>query len=269
MNPYPQHPANPPETHLPEFERSAPPSSPVPPRKVPVKLPATPPYVTYTLLGITVLVYLLQVGAEYLIGFDLPAYYGLKVNALIARGELWRLFTPMLLHGSITHIAFNMYALHLFGPGLERYFGHWRLLALYVISGFGGNVASMMFTEAPSLGSSTAIFGLLGAQGVFMYQNRDIFEGVARRALGNIISVALINLVIGLSPGIDNWGHIGGLIGGTAFTWLGGPILKVTGIYPALSLSDQRESSAIIQAFVVVGAFFGVLAAGAVYLMNS
>ena len=226
MNPYPQHPANPPEPHPPEFERGVPPpAGPVPTRKVPVKLPAAPPYMSYTLLGITVLVYLLQVGAEYLIGFDLPAYYGLKVNSLIAQGELWRLFTPMLLHGSITHIAFNMYALHLFGPGLERHFGHWRLLALYLLSGFGGNVISMMFTESPSLGSSTAIFGLLGAQGVFMYQNRDIFEGTARRALGNIISVALINLVIGLSPGIDNWGHIGGLIGGTAFTWLGGPIL--------------------------------------------
>lgn len=241
----------------------------VPPRdSLPPRTPPTP-FVTYTLLGLSIVVYLLQMGTQYAMGYDLPAALGLKVNELIAQGQLWRLITPMLLHGSIIHIGFNMYALYLFGPRLENNFGHWRFLALYLISGFAGNVFSMMFTNAPSLGSSTAIFGLLGAHGIFVYQNREFFgESITRTALSRIIQVAAINLLIGLSPGIDNWGHIGGLIGGTLFTWFGGPIFGVSGIHPNLSVKDQRENSEIFQAIAIAGGFFVFLAAGALYLMT-
>ncbi len=98
---------------------------------------------------------------------------GLKVNELIVQGQYWRLLTPMFLHGDILHLGFNMYALYIFGPSLERYFGHLRFITLFVLSGFAGNVLSFMFSAAPSLGSSTAIFGLLGAEGVFLYRNRQ------------------------------------------------------------------------------------------------
>jgi rhomboid protease GluP len=222
--------------------------------------------VTYVLLGLTILVYLLQVGTEFAFGVDLPAAYGLKRNDLIAQGQLWRLITPVFLHGSILHIGFNMYALYIFGPGLERHFGHARYTALYFLSGFGGNVISMMFTVNPSLGSSTAIFGLLGAQGMFLFQNQEVLGRIARRALSNIISVALINLLIGLSPGIDNWGHLGGLAGGTLFTWLGGPLLSVEGVFPPYSLVDRRESGDVLRAILIVGLFFVFLVVGALYL---
>ena len=238
------------------------------PPRIPIKLPDIRPTVTYTLLGITVAIFVLHLGTEYLLGVDVPAYYGLKINQLIASGQLWRLLTPMLLHGSIIHIAFNMYALSKIGPRLERYYGHWRFLSLYVLSGFGGNVFSMMFTEAPSLGSSTAIFGLIGAQGVFFYHNREIFGAATRAALNGIITIAAVNLIIGLNPGIDNWGHIGGLIGGIAFAWLGGSVLQVTGIYPDMSLIDRRSSNEILQAVGVVALFFSVLTAGTLYLMK-
>ncbi len=238
------------------------------PPRIPIKLPDIRPIVTYTLVGITAAIFVLQLGTEYLLDVDVPAYYGLKINQLIASGQLWRLFTPMLLHGSIIHIAFNMYALSKIGPRLERYYGHWRFLALYVLSGFGGNVFSMMFTEAPSLGSSTAIFGLIGAQGVFFYHNRAIFGAATRAALNGIITIAAVNLIIGLNPGIDNWGHIGGLIGGIIFAWLGGSVLQVTGIYPDMSLIDQRNSNEVLQAIGIVALFFSVLTAGTLYLMQ-
>lgn len=206
--------------------------------------------------------------SENILHVDLPAYYGLKVNQLIAEGQLWRLFTPILLHGNLIHIGFNMYALYLIGPRLERYYGHTRFLGLYLLSGFGGNVFSMMFTDAPSLGSSTAIFGLIGAQGIFLYQNRQVFGPGVRQALNSIISIAVVNLLIGMSPGIDNWGHIGGLVGGLLVAFLGGPLLDVTGIYPDLTLSDRRTTTEIIQAHAIVAAFFGILTAGALYLMR-
>jgi rhomboid protease GluP len=226
-----------------------------------VKIPTVRPIVSYTVLAITIIVFLLQLASEQLLGYDLPAYMGMKINEFIADGEFWRLFTPMLLHGSIMHIGFNMYALHLFGPGLERHFGHLRFLTLYIIAGFAGNVASLIFSPSPSLGSSTAIFGLLGAQGVFLYQNREVLGGLAQRALTSIIMIAGINLLIGMSPGIDNWGHMGGLVGGSLFAWFAGPLLRIEGAFPHLNLVDHRENREVIMTGLVVMALFLFIAA--------
>lgn len=231
------------------------------PQQVPVRAPRAAPVITYTLLGLCIGVYLLQMATELLLGFDYPAALGLKVNELIIRGQLWRLFTPMFLHGSILHIALNMYALMAFGPGLERYYGHGRFLALYLLSGFAGNVISFQFSAAPSLGSSTAIFGLLGAEAVFLYRNRELFGRSAQRSLVNLITIAVINLVIGMSPGIDNWGHIGGLLGGSLFAWFGGPTLQVEGMYPDLNLVDVRPSRSVLLAGLGVALLFAILAA--------
>ncbi|HLF90392.1 MAG TPA: rhomboid family intramembrane serine protease, partial [Anaerolineales bacterium] len=90
--------------------------------------PARTPFVTYTIMGITIVTFLAQWGTQTFLGVDLPAIYGMKVNDLIAQGQLWRLFTPILLHGGILHIAFNMYALRVLGPGLEHHYGHVRFL---------------------------------------------------------------------------------------------------------------------------------------------
>ncbi|RPI30011.1 MAG: rhomboid family intramembrane serine protease [Chloroflexota bacterium] len=258
---------------------SAYPPEQVPPREtfreppgqyVPIRLPDVKPWVTYTLLVITILVYILQEASGFLFnGVDVPSIMGMKVNELIVSGEYWRLITPMFLHGSILHIAFNMYALFSLGPSLERPFGHWRFLALYLLSGCAGNVASFAFSAFPSLGSSTAIFGLIGAEGVFLYRNRKIFAGMAQRALSQIVMIAIINLVIGLSPGIDNWGHIGGLVGGTLFSWLACPLLAVEGISPALQVVDQRETRTVVLAALTVGGLIALAAAALIYTRSA
>jgi len=234
------------------------------------RLTGNDPIVVYSIMGITIIVYLLQLFSQYALGYDLPALYGMKVNELILRGELWRLFTPMLLHGSIMHIGFNMYALFVLGPGLERYYGHGRFLVLYLVAGFAGNVMSFLFSLAPSLGASTAIFGLLGAQGVFLYLNRNIFGATARRALGNVVMIAVVNLLIGAaSPMIDNWGHVGGLIGGALFAWFGGPVFTVEGLFPPYKLVDERGTSDALRAGLSVGALFAILVVVMIFLQLS
>jgi rhomboid protease GluP len=234
---------------------------PAPPAQVVVKQPAARPIVTYSLIGLTAVVFLLQMGSQQLLQNDYPAMLGEKVNELVVAGQLWRLFTPMLLHGSILHIAFNMYALYAIGPQLERFYGHGRYLLLYLLGGFAGNVASFIFSPYPSLGSSTAIFGLLGAEGVFLYQNKALFGRNAQRALINIILIAVANLAIGLSPGIDNWGHVGGLVAGTSFAWFAGPLLHLEGVTPIISLVDVREKTQVAVVGAVIGALFAILAA--------
>jgi len=211
-------------------------------RMVRVSVPRIRPFVVYTLMGATILAYLLQMAGTYLLGFDLLAAYGVKANELIIAGEFWRLFTPMFLHNtsSILHIAFNMYALYALGPALESHYGHVRFTTLYIVSGFAGNVLSFLFTSAPSLGASTAIFGLLGAEAIFLYRNRELFGAAAQRALTNVVVIAVVNLLFGLQPGIDNWGHIGGLLGGTFFAWFAGPLYHVAGNYYTAHLIDEH-----------------------------
>ncbi len=216
--------------------------------------------VSYVLLGVTIVIYALQMLTEVGLGRDLPALLGIKADELIIAGQWWRLLTPVFLHGSLLHLGFNMYALYVLGPMLERYYGHIRFLALYLLAGFGGNVLSMIMTPAPSLGSSTAIFGLLAAQGVFLYQNRAFFGDRARPALINILTVALINFIIGLSPGIDNWGHLGGLLGGLAFAWFAGPTLRVVSFGYDQTLVDGRDRNQALLAGLGVFLIFAALA---------
>lgn len=249
-----------------------PPSSDYPPempqpRRVLVQAPQGKPIVTYTILVIAILVFLLQMATPSMFsGQDLPALWGMKINELIVRGQFWRLITPVFLHGSIWHIAFNMYALLVFGPGLERFYGHGRYLALFFISGFAGNVMSFLFSSAPSLGSSTAIFGLLAGEAVFLYSNRNLFGAGAQGALINLLIVALANLFIGgMSPGIDNWGHIGGLVGGALFAWFAGPIMRIEGYAPNYTLADGRGSGDAWRAAIAVTALFVLLAVAGIY----
>ncbi len=220
---------------------------------------------TYAIIGITVLVYLAQLataGAVTWQGtpFDLPEFYGARINELIRAGQLWRFITPVLLHASIPHIGFNMYALIIFGPGLERNFGHWRFLALYLLGGFAGNVMSFLLSSGYSVGASTAIFGMVAAEGVFLYQNRRLFGNRFRSAIGNIIFIVAVNLALGLTPGIDNWGHVGGLIGGLIFAWFAGPKWEVEGLMPALRVVDKREARDVITGAAIVIFVFGALA---------
>jgi len=146
---------------------------------------------------------------------------GAKVNERLAAGELWRLVTPIFLHSGVMHLLFNLYALYILGPMLEGYIGHVRFLAVFLISGLYGTLFSYALSGPVSVGASGAIFGLLGAIALFFLRYRDNFGPQGRAILQNMLIILALNLVIGFSSSyIDNWGHIGGLIGG-AFVMLG------------------------------------------------
>ncbi len=205
------------------------------------RLPADRPYVTYILIASCVLAFLGQMIGEMAMGVDLLAVFGAKINDLIIAGQVWRLITPMWLHGSFLHITFNMYALYVIGSGIERYYGHGRFLVLYLLSGYAGNVVSFLMSPEPSYGASTAVFGLVAAQAVFIYQNRYLFRN-AKALLVNTLMIVAINLFLGLSPGIDNWGHLGGMLGGLAYAWSAGPLWKVQEQATGYVLVNQRNN---------------------------
>jgi rhomboid protease GluP len=227
-----------------------------------VRLPDNRPVMTYIILGVTVLFFILQMISLYIYQQDVVALYTEKINSLIIQGQFWRLITPVLVHANFLHIGFNMYALYVFGRSLERFYGAWKLLFIYLVSGFAGVVASFLLTEGASLGASTAIFGLLAAEGVFAYQNQKVFGRQAQRVLRNIINIAIINLLLGLTPGIDNWGHLGGLIGGLMVSWFGGPKYAVAGTGEDFYLENQREPREFALAILGTGLVFGLIVLG-------
>jgi membrane associated rhomboid family serine protease len=152
---------------------------------------------------------------------------GAKINtAIVAGGQYYRFFTPMFLHASFMHILVNSFSLYNVGPTVEAYFGHERAAAVYVLAGVAGNVASFLLAPyASSVGASGAIFGLVGALGVFFYRHREVLD--TSRPLNSIVQACALNLMFGLLPGsgIDNWGHFGGFLGGAAVAYLVGPNL--------------------------------------------
>lgn len=167
------------------------------------------PVVTQTIIGINVVAYVLQlaVGSRFtnLMDFYPP----------LAVAEPWRFLTSAFVHAPTPlHIAFNMYAVYLFGPYLEQLLGRVRYVALYLVSALGGSVGYFLLADPFSeswrtsvVGASGAVFGLLGA---FFAVNRRL-----GRETGGVVALIGINFAIGFFvSGIAWQGHLGGLVTG-------------------------------------------------------
>ena len=168
------------------------------PRMVSIALPNYKPVATMVLLVVTVIIYLGQWLSQLAFNGADPLFeLGGKINTLIEQGEVWRLITPAFLHASPIHLLFNMYALFVLGRVIEGVYGHSRFLMLYFISAFAGNVASFVLSANNSLGASTAIFGLIGAEAIFVIRNKRFFGNRFNSTLTNIGVIIALNLAIG------------------------------------------------------------------------
>ncbi|GAB4437969.1 MAG: rhomboid family intramembrane serine protease [Chloroflexi bacterium OHK40] len=209
--------------------------------------PATRPrvWLTWVLLWAIVLVYVISCllsGSLFQPAFPVLIVLGAKENSLVAAGEYWRLLSATFLHANLVHIFFNSYALFALGPESERIYGTARFAAVYFIAGLGGSVASYLFSPAPAVGASGAIFGLIGALGIFYYLSRQALGAFGRMQVQSIASIAAINLVIGFASAgtIDNWGHMGGLVSGLLAGLALAPRLSVdTGFFPPVLVRWQ------------------------------
>ncbi|KAK4271150.1 hypothetical protein QN277_019886 [Acacia crassicarpa] len=176
---------------------------------------------TNILLAANILLYIAQVATQ-----GKLLFWGAKINSLIDKGQLWRLATSSFLHANVGHLMVNCYSLNSVGPTVESFSGPRRYLALYFASAIASSAMSYWFCRMPSVGASGAIFGLVGSVAVFVLRHRELVGG-GKEDLQQIAHVIVLNMVIGLlSNGIDNWGHLGGLIGGAAASWLIGPAWK-------------------------------------------
>jgi len=139
-------------------------------------------------------------------------------KSAVRDGEYWRLLTVALVHGSLPHLFFNMYALYISGPLVEALYGRGLFMTFYLLSAAGGSVASYLFVQNDSVGASGAIFGLFGLLFVSTYVHKPLLGRQARAVTSQIGILIVINLVIGFGimgfVAIDNAAHIGGLLFG-------------------------------------------------------
>lgn len=212
-----------------------------------------PPHVTRFLLAANVVVFVAMIVYGYFAygtvdgtqDIRVLADFGAKINEFIMAGQVWRLFTAMFLHIGVLHLLFNLYALNALGPLVEGYFGHLRFAIIYILGGLFGSLASYAFSPVPSAGASGAIFGLAGAVTIYFLRYRENFGARGRAILQNMLVVIGINLVFGMAmAGIDNWGHVGGLVGGALVTWgllprYRAPMVTGPGRYP---LEEENRS---------------------------
>ena len=173
--------------------------------------------ITPILIGICiimfVLMYILGDGSENTLTLLM---FGANFRPLVLKGEIWRLLTSIFLHIGIIHLLVNMYALFIIGRQLENFLGKFKYLIVFLGSGIIGSLLSVVIHENISAGASGAIFGLLGSLLYFGYHYR-LYLGTVLKT--QIIPVIILNLIIGFTlPGIDNFAHIGGLVGGYLLT---------------------------------------------------
>lgn len=182
-------------------------------------LSQNPRIFTYGIIGINVLVYLiLAAKAQNFvdINVNVVASMGGQYNPAVAMGEYWRIFTAMFLHFGIFHIGLNMISLYFIGSFVEIFYGKWRYLLIYFVSGIVGGIF-VYFLIPPNIvaaGASGAISGVFGALGAFFLINRRVLGSAGNAMLGQWAFWLLINVVYGFSGGIAWQDHLGGLIAG-------------------------------------------------------
>ncbi len=241
-----------------------------------------PPFMTYLIIAVTVVTSWASINAtvqpgEYTLANQLLV--NLELNKLaIAHGEWYRLFTVTLVHDPssftnfLMHLGFNMYALWFAGQIVERMYGSFVMLVMYVICGIGGSVCTYVFGDSlAGVGASGAIFGMFGVVVVGTRVHHAILDAQSRAIAGQIGVLIVLNLVIGFSGAlnVDNFAHIGGLVSGM---WLGflippGQVQTLASLW-----QGKRASRSPVHTLALrlggVGALLAVLAVGVVLGTN-
>lgn len=185
-------------------------------RKVQFQATRSATRATYVLIGLNVLFYLVTIAQGSGISSPGGKLFGdmWLTGFQVHEGDWWRLVTVMFLHGSIIHLAFNMFALYWLGSLVEQALGTGKFLLVYFASGIAGSAGALLLTDPfqVTVGASGAIFGIMGALLILEYLTTGSFAGQA-------MSMIVLNLALTFAiPNISIGGHLGGLVGGVAAT---------------------------------------------------
>lgn len=187
-------------------------------------IPSGGHFITSIIVDVNIIVFIVMVFS----GVDALSPNGLELldwganrRLEVMNGEWWRIVTNIFVHGGIMHLLLNIYGLVIGAVFMEPILGRKNYLILYLLSGIFASLASMLWHEnTSSVGASGAIFGLYGA--ILALLLTDAFGKDNKKGILIFIGVyVVVNLAWGLTGGIDNAAHIGGLVSGALI----GPLL--------------------------------------------
>jgi rhomboid protease GluP len=172
------------------------------------------------LIGLNVVAFLFEISVGDLNDPDVLHRVGaLEPYAVLAQGEYWRLFTALFLHGGFTHLLFNVFALYVLGPPLERSIGTIRFTVCYLVSGLASSAGVVALTVfgfvqvSQLVGASGCIMGIVGAWAGFLLRHRHAPQ--AKQRLGNVVMIIVIQVAFDLStPQVSMAAHLCGLLAG-------------------------------------------------------
>jgi membrane associated rhomboid family serine protease len=192
------------------------------------------PPVTTALIVANLAVYFLQsIAPQVIVPFALWPLATAELN-MGAAFMPWQLVTYAFLHGGLLHLAFNMFALYMFGGAIERVFGTRRYLVFYFTCVVSAAITQLVVALAagaiyPTIGASGGVFGLLLAYGMYFPHNRImlLFPPIPLPARVFVVVYAVLELFLGVTgtqEGVAHFAHLGGMIGGFALLrfWRGG-----------------------------------------------
>ena len=174
--------------------------------------------VTVALIVINILIFLaVDLGGDSLNTANMLQHGAAYTPFILEDGQYYRLFTSMFLHFGIQHLANNMLVLFVLGQRMERVFGGWKFLVLYLVGGIGGNLVSLYLDTvtqeyAVSAGASGAVFAVMGAMIYVVLRRKGRVEDLTVK---QIVFMAVVAVLLGLTDsGVDNAAHIGGMVCG-------------------------------------------------------
>ncbi len=218
-------------------------------------------FVTPTLIGACILVYVAMVATGvpplFPSGVQLLDWGASQGVSVVLDREYWRLATTIFLHGGLIHLAMNMWSLFVVGPLVERLYGNLAFAVIYVASGIGGALASLMVSPLRvGVGASGAICGILGALVAFLIvHRRAIPKSILTSFRVSLTSVVILMAILGyFVPNIDQQAHLGGLGAG----FLCGLLLSRS--WPVVS-SWWVAMRRVAAMFLIAGALTAVAAA--------
>tara|TARA_Y100000996_G_scaffold415486_1_gene410516 strand:+ start:2563 stop:3267 length:705 start_codon:yes stop_codon:yes gene_type:complete len=173
--------------------------------------------VTYILLVINIFIWLVLEALGSSSNPETLRDFGAITYIDIRTGQYWRYISAIFLHIGIMHLIVNSISLFILGSLLERLLGSSKFIIVYITSGIGGSALSysMISPWAVGAGASGAIFGCLGALGVFFLLNKKSLGRGGKENFNAVLIMAIINFGFGFAfAGIDNWAHLGGFISG-------------------------------------------------------
>ena len=225
------------------------------------------PWALYAVMAVNVAVWVLNLfdgmSPTQPTSAELFAWGANSATAVVRDGAYWRLLSATALHGGALHLGLNMFALWDAGRRVCRWFGNGQFLLIYLAAGLAGSALSLHFSsqQAVSVGASGAVFGVLGALLVGVYQHRaSVPKAMATQLLTSQGVFVLIMLGQGFArPGIDNAAHVGGLVMGAVLAWL---LVELIDERATRGLRRRRQVMAVAATVLLVGALVGLARPG-------